>query len=127
MQCTSHTERLQLAILDQTQGVGETRFLDANEKSFLDAMTKDERHRMFLLTDEEMGELNEATEDEPIRMPNSQPSAKEKRMRPFPLSEPVDHPMAPADILKGTVERYLSLSLSCINAAAAVLHSSGFH
>ena len=52
MQCTSRTERFQLALLDQQNGMNPS-FINAKEKSFLHAISQDERCRMFSLNDEE--------------------------------------------------------------------------
>ena len=109
MQCTSHTERLQLALLDQKHGMDPT-FLDAKEKSFLDAMNQDEKRRMFFLTDEDMAILDETNEGEDLKMPSlpSSSSSAKPKTRPYPLSEPVEHPEELADIIKDTVSRFFT-------------------
>ncbi|CAE7492783.1 unnamed protein product [Symbiodinium natans] len=107
MQCTSHTERLQLALLDEKHGM-DAAFLDAKEKSFLDAMSQDEKRRMFSLTDEDMESLDETKEGEDMKMPSlpsSSSSSQQKKTRPYPLSEPVEHPGEVADIIKDTLSR----------------------
>ena len=106
MQCTSHTERLQLALLDQKHGM-DAAFLDAKEKSFLDAMSQDEKRRMFSLADEDMASLDETKEGEDMKMPSlpsSSSSAKQKTC-PYPLSEPVEMPGEVAEIIKDTLSR----------------------
>ena len=107
MQCTSHTERLQLALLDQKHGM-DADFLDAKEKAFLDAMSQDEKRRMFSLTDEDMEILDETKEGENMKMPSlpsSSSSSQQKKTRPYPLSEPVEMPGEVADIIKDTLSR----------------------
>ena len=106
MQCTSHTERLQLALLDQKHGM-DAAFLNAKEKSFLDALNEDEKRRMFSLTDEDMESLDETKEGEDIKMPSlpSSSSSAKKKTRPYPLSEPVEMPGEVADIIKDTLSR----------------------
>ncbi|CAE7524672.1 unnamed protein product [Symbiodinium natans] len=69
MQCTSLTERLQLALLDHPHGI-DSPFLNPKEKSFLDAMSQAERRRMFSLTDEEQAFLDGGKEGEDITMPS---------------------------------------------------------
>ena len=106
MQCTSHTERLQLALLDQKHGM-DASFLNAKEKSFLDALNEDEKRRMFSLTDEDMESLDETKEGEDIKMPSlpSSSSSAKQKTRPYPLSEPVEMPGEVADIIKDTLSR----------------------
>ena len=113
MQCTSHTERLQLALLDQKHGM-DAAFLKAKEKSFLDAMNQDAKRRMFFLTDEDMAILDETKEGEDMKMPSlpSSSSSAKQKTHPYPLSEPVEHPGEVADIIKDTVSRFFSLVLS---------------
>ena len=115
MQCTSHTERLQLALLDQPHGMG-TAYLNAEEKSFLNALNQDEKCRMFALTDEERAFLDEAKEGGVITMPPmpSLPSSAGTQMCPYPLAEPVEHPVEVADILKDTVSRYFECPASLL-------------
>ena len=57
------TERLQLAAMDQANGM-DAFFLQASEKSFLDALSRDEKHRLFLLTAEERTILEGAVKDQ---------------------------------------------------------------
>ena len=107
-QCVSHTERLQLAALDLLNGV-EPSFLTANEKSFLDSASKEERKRLFNLTDRERALLDGASldEGEVTQLPVLPVSTTVKKMLPFPLAEPVEHPLDTAEILKNTISRYL--------------------
>ena len=113
MRCTSRSERLQLALLDQEHRMGAA-FLNVKEKSFLKTMSRDERCRMFSLTDEEIAVLDGAKEGEPIKMPSlpSSSSSGEKKTRNFHLSEPVEHPVEATDIIMDTVSRFFSLALS---------------
>ena len=122
-QCTSRTERIQLALMDQAIGL-ETSYLTAEEKSFLDAISEDTKNRMFFLSIDERAVFDGASDDEveveqDIAMPSS-PSSADTQMNPISWSQPVDT----ADILQDSVKQCLSFSLSCISAAAAVLHSS---
>ena len=123
-QCTSRTERIQLALMDRTIGL-KASYLKAEEQSLLDAIsqdTKTSKNRMFFLTGDERAVFDGASDDEveqDIALPSS-PSSAEMQMNPQSWSQPVDT----ADMLQDTVKRCLSLPLSCIGAAAAVLHSS---
>ena len=119
--CTSRTERIQLALLDQAIGL-ETSYLKAAEQSLLVAISQDTKNRMFFLTGDERAVFDGASDDEvepDIAVPSS-PSLAETRTNPTAWSQPVDA----ADILQDTMKRCLSLPLSCISVAAAVLHSS---
>ena len=90
MQCTSLTERLQLALLDHPHGI-DSPFLNPKEKSFLDAMSQAERRRMFSLTDEEQAFLDGGKEGEDITMPSLPSSSAGTQTRSYPLSKPVKH------------------------------------
>mmetsp|Transcript_120080 Transcript_120080/g.285264 ORF Transcript_120080/g.285264 Transcript_120080/m.285264 type:complete len:211 (-) Transcript_120080:106-738(-) len=106
-QCTSHTERLQLARLDILNGVDPS-YLSENERSFLDGQSKEQRKRMFSLTERERAALDGASldEGEMTQLPNLPVSTAAKRMRPYPLSEPVEHPLDVGALLKNTFSRY---------------------
>ena len=106
-QCTSHTERLQLARLDLLNGVDPS-YLSENERSFLDGQSKEQRKRMFSLTERERAALDGASldEGEMTQLPNLPVSTAAKRMLPYPLSEPVEHPLDVGALLKNTFSRY---------------------
>ena len=106
-QCTSHTERLQLAWLDLLSGVSPS-FLSENERAFLNAASKDERKRLFSLTEQERALLDGeslAAGDIP-RLPSRPTSTPPKPMPQYTLSDPVVHPLHTSQILLSTLNRY---------------------
>ena len=106
-QCTSHTERLQLAALDLLSGVSPS-FLSESEQTFLNAARRDERKRLFSLTEQERAVLDGAclTEGDITRLPSLPTTTPPKRMLQHSLSDPVEHPLDTSEILLSTLSRY---------------------
>ena len=99
--------------MDRAIGLEEY-YLKAEEKSFLDAISWDEKCRMFFLTGDERAVLDASDEEveEDVAAPSLPSLWADERRRAAPFFEPVEHPMDTAAILQDTLRRCFRLPLS---------------